>query len=97
MIYIPEFTELVPTRKQSELACALDSGQSTPDDKSTVKHKRMRPHFEASSVKGRPMLVGDVAEGPYVEFEGLTRLCCVYSAKVRLRERPDGLPAVLGV
>jgi hypothetical protein len=97
VIDIPEFTDLAPNRRLADIVSALDAGKKTFDDKFSAKYRLMRPTFEFARMKGRPMLLSVQSSGPYVEFEGLTRMCCLQS---RIAERSGvttTLPVILGV
>jgi hypothetical protein len=97
VIDIREFTDLAPTRRLADLVSALDAGRRTFDDRFSTKYRLMRPKFEFARMKGRPMLVSEQTSGPYVEFEGLTRMCCLQSRIVERSEVPTLLPVILGV
>ncbi|MFI5417820.1 MAG: hypothetical protein ACHQ2Y_02830 [Candidatus Lutacidiplasmatales archaeon] len=96
VIAIPEFTQLAPSRKVSELTRRLDAGGRTSDDRFSAKYRLMRPRFDPTAMKGRPMLVAEQPDGPYVEFEGLTRLCCIQSRSVQGSESSGGVDVLLG-
>jgi hypothetical protein len=92
-----EFTSIAPSRRVSELTAALDEGKHTEGRHFSDRYRALRPNFDPTKMVGRPMLVAERPEGPYVEFEGLHRLCWLESSRVDGELRISEVDVLLGV
>lgn len=92
-----EFTSIAPSRRVADLTQALDAGKATRPPQFSQRYRAIRPDFNSSKMIGRPMLVAINVAGPYVEFEGLHRLCWIESARAAGELELDRVDVILGV
>jgi hypothetical protein len=97
LIRLAAFSAIAPNRLLDQFVAALDAGRDTPDDGFGAKYRLLRPSFDPSRMRGLPILVAEVEEGPYTEVEGLTRMSCLLSKKTNGEAVPDSISAILGV
>lgn len=97
LIRIRAFQAPSPNLVLSEFTAALDSGADTPRDSFATRYRKLRAAFNQHAVKGRPILVATNQCGPFVECEGLTRLCCLYSISREGRDTVEDVRVLVGV
>jgi len=97
LIRLAAFSAIAPSRLLDQFVAALDLGRDTPDDGFGAKYRLLRPIFDPSRMRGLPILVAEIEEGPYTEVEGLTRMSCLLSKKTKGEAVPDSISAILGV
>jgi hypothetical protein len=97
LIRLAAFSAIAPSRLLDQFVAALDAGRDTPGDRFGAKYRLLRPNFDPSRMRGLPILVAEMEEGPYTEVEGLTRMSCLLSRRTNGEVTPDSISAILGV
>lgn len=91
------FKPLSPDYLVGEFVSSMDSGRDTLGDGFSVGYRAMLDRFDPNQMRGRPCLVARSKDGPYIIFEGLTRLCCVLSRIRRGIVTPSPIHVYVGV
>ena len=71
----PPCNELAPDRLLATLVKAMHAGRDTPEVGSSSAQRTLLRQLRAEEVLGLPGIVGRTECGPFVVFDGLTRLC----------------------
>lgn len=88
---------LAPSRRLEEFVAALDAGQETPDLSNHLVYEALRVAWDPARVRGCPILLAEIPEGPYVIAEGLTRLCVLLSRWEHRGRVPTVVRTLVGV
>lgn len=91
------FETLAPDRKLGTLVAAMDAGQETPNDGFSAGYRALRSKFDPAKTRGHPSIVAVEESGPFIVFEGLTRLSVLQSLKTHDQKIPDPIGLYLGV
>jgi hypothetical protein len=91
------FRALSPDYRVGGLVSAMDSGRDTPGDGFSSGYRSMRDRFNPDQMRGRSCLAAKSKDGPYVIFEGLTRLCCLLSRTRKGIVTPSPIHVCVGV
>jgi hypothetical protein len=76
---------------------AMDAGWDTPADGFSSGYRRLRGEFRSDDVQGLPGIAAKTEAGPFVVFDGLTRLCVLRSQSVTGESNPNVVPLFLAV
>lgn len=96
-ITFPPLEALAPDRRLGTLVTALDAGRETPNDGFSAGYRQLRQTFDLARTRGLPSVTALTEAGPYVVFEGLTRLSVLHSMKTEGLQIPEPLSLFLGV
>jgi hypothetical protein len=97
LMNLSAFNRFAPSRKLDEFVKNLDAGKAMPDDEFAAKYARVRPVFDPSKTRGHPVLFATGPAGPYVEAEGLTRMCCLLSMSTADEDVPNSIEVYTGI
>jgi hypothetical protein len=73
------FNALAPDRRLGTLVGAMDAGRDTPNDGFAFGYRSLKKTFRVEAVLGLPAVAAKTKGGPFVVFDGLTRLCVLCS------------------
>lgn len=94
----PDFVALAPSRKLTELAKALDAGAVPKNDMTfSQAYHAVRKAFSREKIRGFPVLVSEIQQGPYTIVEGYTRLAVLASLFPSQGEHQFELNVIVGV
>ncbi len=88
----PPFNALAPDRRLGTLVGAMDAGRDTPNDGFAFGYRSLKKKFRAEDVLGLPAIAARTREGPFVVFDGLTRLCVLCSRSGSGEAIPTSIP-----
>jgi hypothetical protein len=91
------FNAIARDRQLGTLVAAMDSGKETPGDGFSAGYHSLRSQYDPAKVRGRPSVLAASGVGPFVVFEGLTRLSVLESRRAHGESVPDEVPLYLGV
>ncbi|MGA3022584.1 MAG: hypothetical protein ABSE66_07275 [Thermoplasmata archaeon] len=91
------FDVLDPDRRLGTLVAAMDAGQETPGDGFSAGYRALRSVFDLRKVRGKPSVFATGRFGPFVVFEGLTRLAVLASRSAHGEPVPETISLYLGV
>jgi hypothetical protein len=91
------FRAIAPALMLDEFVRALDAGRDTPGDRFAGRYLRLRDRFEPDRARGLPMIAGAGPEGPFTEFDGLTRMSILWSQRARGATVPDALEVLVAL
>ncbi len=97
LMNLPQFQRFAPTGMLSEFVKNLDAGKPMPDDGFANSFRAVRPTFDPARMRGRPILVAEKREGPFIEAEGLTRMSCLLSMEAAGAAVPESIQVFLGI
>jgi hypothetical protein len=93
------FRPYSPSRSLPEFARALAARRALPRrDLGPLRanYRRMRRDFDLRRLRGRPILVGASARGPFTIVEGMTRLSVLCSKYLEGEPVPARVPVLVG-
>ncbi|MGP8074931.1 MAG: hypothetical protein ACLQD9_00670 [Thermoplasmata archaeon] len=93
----PPFNALAPDRRLGTLVEAMDAGRDTPGDTFSIGYRRLRGEYRAEEVRGLPAVAGRTEAGPYIVFDGLTRLSVLRHRSISGETVPAAIPLFLAV
>ncbi len=100
-VRIPKLTislvPLAPSRRLEELVAALDAGRETPGLPNHLVYRFLRSVYDPTRVRGRPILIAERKDGPYVPAEGLTRASVLVSRLAHGEPTPPSVRVLLGI
>lgn len=96
-ITFPPLEALARDRRLGTLVAALDAGRETPNDGFSAGYRSLRQSFDVTRMRGLPSVTALTEAGPYVVFEGLTRLSVLHSMKTEGMQILEPLNLFLGV
>jgi len=88
---------LAPDRRLGTLVGALDAGRSTAPDGFSLGYRSLKANYRAEEVLGLPAMAGKSEDGPFVVFDGLTRLAVLRSRSVSGEAVPSAIPVFLAL
>lgn len=91
------FHSLTPDWSLAKFVDSFDAGKFPPDPEFVDGFRRLRRDWDSSKVRGRPVLVSDVAMGSYTILEGTTRLAAILSRSRGGLSAPDSIPVYVGL
>jgi hypothetical protein len=96
-ISFPAFEAIAPDRKLGTLTAAMDGGKETPGDGFSGGYRALKTQFDFARIRGRPSVVAENKSGPFVVFEGLTRLAILASRGALGEPVPEMIDVYLGI
>jgi len=93
----PWWGGLTPAWDLATLLAAINRGRDTPDPTFSRGVRELTRSFDPAKVRGRPILVGQAAEGPLTILEGTTRLLAVLSKFGAKQLVPAAIPVYVGL
>jgi hypothetical protein len=97
LMTLDQFSRFAPTGLLHDFVANLDAGMEMVGDGFAEAYRAVRPTFDATKIRGRPILISERIEGPFVEAEGLTRMCCLLSKREAGEEVPESVEVFVGV
>jgi hypothetical protein len=91
------FDAIARDRKLGTLTAAMDAGKETPGDGFSTGYRELTAAFDINKVRGRPSVLARDRSGPFVVFEGLTRLAVLTSRRARKESIPEAINLYLGI
>jgi hypothetical protein len=93
----PPFVALSDDRRLGKLVGAMDAGGSTAPDGFSSGYRNLKKTYQAGEVLGRPGLAAKSEAGPFVVFDGLTRLSVLRSRAVAGESVPQTISVFLAL
>lgn len=94
---ISTYTDLSNDVRLGLVVAALESGKHTRDRDWESNYRTLLAEFDPSQSRGRPCLLAERESGPYVIFEGTTRLCVLLTLHRAKGIDPSPAPVYLGI
>ena len=97
LIKFDRFIRIAPSRRLADFVRALDLGEYLLGDDFGENYRRLKPVFDPTRMRGRPILVARNSDEPPTEVEGLTRMSCLLSRRFAGQTSPVDLVVVVGL
>jgi len=93
----PPFNALAGDRRIGTFVEALDAGRTTRGDGFSRGYQDLRKKFSPEKTLGLPGVAAKSERGPFIVFDGLTRLCILHSRLVAGEPVPAAIQLYLAV